>query len=131
MFLSQLKVNNENINFSGAIKYLGVYLDSQLNLKQHIGYKCRMAMFNIHRIRNTRYSLTTEATHTLVFGLVISHLDFCNSILFGLPQSSIKNYRELKTQQPNSFSIRVNLIVLQRLERLSTGFQLLPGYNSK
>ena len=43
----QLNVNGEDINLSEAVEYLGVYLDS---LKQHILYKCRMAMFNIHQI---------------------------------------------------------------------------------
>ena len=35
-------------------------------------------------------------THTLVLGSVMSHLDFCNSVLFGLPQKSIKKLQRLQ-----------------------------------
>ena len=34
--------------------------------------------------------LTIDATHTLVLGLVISHLDCSNGIMFGLPETSLK-----------------------------------------
>ena len=49
---------------------MGVYLNSQLSFKQHITHKCKVAMLNIHRIRNIRSTLTTEATHTLRFGYI-------------------------------------------------------------
>ena len=81
-----LNVCGEDVNLSVDIRYLGVYLDSQLSFKQHITHKCKVAMLNIHRIGNIRSTLTTEATHTLVLGLVTSHFDFCNSVLFGLPK---------------------------------------------
>ena len=34
--------------------------------------------------------LTKDATHTLVLGLVILHLDYSNGIMFGLPETSLK-----------------------------------------
>ena len=91
-----LKVNGEDVPASVHIKYLGVHLDQQLSFKQHITQKCKVAMLNIHRIRNIRSTLTTEAAHTLVLGLVISHLDFCNSILFGLPKKSVNQLQRVQ-----------------------------------
>ena len=91
-----LKVCGEDISLSIDIRYLGVYLDSQLSFKQHITHKCKVAMLNIHRIRNIRSTLTTEATYTLVLGFVASHLDFCNSVLFGLPKNSIKKLQRVQ-----------------------------------
>ena len=34
-------------------------------------------------------SLTKDAANTLALGLVISHLDYCNAILVGLPDTDI------------------------------------------
>ena len=34
--------------------------------------------------------LTKDAHHTLVLGLVISHLDYSNGIMFGLPETSLR-----------------------------------------
>ena len=44
----------------------------------------------------SEFTLTTEPMHTLVLGLVMSHLDFCNSVQFGLPQKSIKKLQSAK-----------------------------------
>ena len=84
-----LNINNTEIKLANKIKYLGVLLDRQLNLKQHITSKCQIAMLNIHCIRNIRHLLAQEATETLVMGRVMSHLDYCNGILAGLPDVDI------------------------------------------
>ena len=47
--------------------------------------KCCMAMFNLQKIRQIRQILTMDACQTLVFGLVISHLDYANALYIGLP----------------------------------------------
>ena len=67
------------------IKLLGTYLDKHLTFKQHITTKCKTAMFNIQRIKHIRKYLTKETCKTLVMGLVTSYLDYCNSLLYGLP----------------------------------------------
>jgi hypothetical protein len=41
------------------------------------------------RIKSIRKYLTKEATECLVLSLVISHLDYCNVILYGIAQSEI------------------------------------------
>ena len=46
-------------------------------------------MINYLRIKNIRKYLTKEATEILVLSLVISHLDYCNVILYGIAQSEI------------------------------------------
>ena len=71
------------------MKYLGVLLDQKLNLKQHITSKCQTAMLNIQQIKNIRHLLTQEATEILVLGTVMSCLDYCNSVLVGLPDVDI------------------------------------------
>ena len=84
-----LNVNNTEIEHADKIKYLGVTLDQRLNLKQHMTSKCQTAMLNIQQIKNIRHLLTQEATEILVLGTVMSHLDYCNSILAGLPDVDI------------------------------------------
>ena len=46
-------------------------------------------MFNIQRIKHIRKYLTQSACETLVHGLVMSHLDYTNSLMFGLPSCDI------------------------------------------
>ena len=46
-------------------------------------------MMNLLEIKQLRRVLTQEAAHILVRGLVISHLDYCNSMFAGLPTCKI------------------------------------------
>ena len=63
---------------------LGVVLDCQHHRS------CRFALYNICRIRPF---LTREATQLLV---VISHLNYCNSLLAGLPVFAIKPLKHIQ-----------------------------------
>ena len=90
------KCKADTINVAGdlilrtnSIKYLGVQMDSNLNLKQHITNKCRSAMFNFLRIKSIRHLLDEDTTSSLCLSLCIYHLDYCNSLLYGLPGTSI------------------------------------------
>ena len=71
------------------VKYLGMWMDCNLTFKDHIVKKYRTAMINLQWIKLIRPFLKPEACTTLMLGLIISHLDYCNSILVGLPDVSI------------------------------------------
>ena len=80
----------------GAIKLLGMDLDSQLSFKSHIVRKCRTAMFSLLKIKHIRKHLTAQACEVLVHGLVMSHLDYGNSLFFGLPDCDIKQLQRVQ-----------------------------------
>ena len=88
--LLTLKVCGESIPYSESIKYLGICIDSNLCLHNHIASKCRTAMCNLFRIVNIRNFLTTEACHTTMLTTVISHFDYANAIMVGLPEKHCK-----------------------------------------
>ena len=53
------------------------------SLKTHITKKCQAAMENLVKIHKIRKYLMEEATKLLLVGLVLSHLDYANTILAG------------------------------------------------
>ncbi|XP_053506437.1 uncharacterized protein LOC128623388 [Ictalurus furcatus] len=69
---------------------LGVILDDSLTFIDHISTTARSCRFILYNIKKIRPYLTEQATQILVQALVISKLDYCNSLLSGLPASSIK-----------------------------------------
>ena len=88
------------------IKYLGAWLD-----QEHIVNKCRTAMLNIQRIKHLRPLLTEAVTQVLVLGLVISHIDYCNSLFVGLPETDISKLQRIQNvvaklvlNKPRSYS---------------------------
>ena len=89
-------IKDETVNKSSVLKYLGVWLDQSLSLKTHTSRKCRVAMLNIQRLKLMRSSLTVETCKTLVQGLVISHLDYANAILAGLPNCELNKLQRVQ-----------------------------------
>ena len=60
-----------------------------LTYKYHIKQKCKIAMYNIQRIKHIHYMLTEESCRILVQSLVISHLDYGNALFIGLPDCDL------------------------------------------
>ena len=58
-------------------------------MKEHINFICKTAFLEIRRISTICHYLIDDATKTLVVSLVLSRIDYCNSLLAGLPQSLV------------------------------------------
>ncbi|XP_047190220.1 uncharacterized protein LOC124850500 [Scophthalmus maximus] len=69
---------------------LGVTLDDQLSFTANITVTNRSCRFILHNNRRIRPFLTEKATQVLVQALFISRLDYCNSLLAGLPACAIR-----------------------------------------
>ncbi|KAI4880757.1 hypothetical protein NFI96_025941, partial [Prochilodus magdalenae] len=83
---------------------LGVILDGQLSFSAHIANLTKSCRFLLYNIRRIRPFLSQEATQLLVQSLVTSRLDYCNSLLAGLPLRAIRPCNLFKTLQPVSSS---------------------------
>ena len=53
-------------------------------------------MANFIRIRGIRHLLTEEAASNLVLSLCVSHLDYCNAALYGLPDITIRRMQRVQ-----------------------------------
>ena len=87
---NSILANGEIIQRSSSIKYLGALIDEKLSFKQYITSKCKMAMWNLQKLKAIRSVLTDDVCKTLVSALVLSHLDYANAILSSLPEVDIK-----------------------------------------
>ena len=93
---TSILVSDEIIQRSPIIKYLGALIDERLSFKQFINSKCRMAMWNLQKLKAKRNVLTDDVCKTLVSALVLSHLDYANVILSGLPEVDIKKMQHVQ-----------------------------------
>ena len=92
-------VNGKEVPRSGYICYLGVWFDQYMTLKSHITKKCTTAMLSFQKIKLIRRYLTKGAATTLVVGQIISHFDYCNSILYGLPDCNINKFQRIQNKE--------------------------------
>ena len=99
-----IKVGQESVIISDHLKYLGVWFDSLLSMEKHITTKCQIASMNIRNIAAIRRFIDLDTAKLLASSLVLTHLDYSNSILSGLPNKSI-----LKLQRIQNWAAKVVL----------------------
>ena len=92
----KIDVNGEEITRADHTRYLGAYLDQKLDFKLHIQAKSRAAILNVLRIKAARKYLTRSACNKLMVSLVLSHLDYANSLLGGLLKASIAKLQRIQ-----------------------------------
>ena len=66
-----------------------------MSMSIHIGKICSKAFCGLYKIRQLRKFLNPESTKTLVHAFVTSHLDYCNSLLFGVPKYQIDRLQKV------------------------------------
>ena len=91
-----LRIEGEIANRSHIVKYLGAWLDSKLSLKTHVKKKLASAMLNLHGIEIIQKFLIRDSCTKLVVSLCLSHLDYSNSILYELPNSTIQQMQHIQ-----------------------------------
>ena len=79
-----------------------IWFDSNLNLQEQIYITCKSGFFHLYNIRRIRRYLSQESARTLVHAFIIGRMDYCNSLLFGLP-----SYPLLKLQRLQNAAARL------------------------
>ena len=87
--VDSLQIGNETITSSSEVKNLGSWFDTQLKMDSHISKCCRTAFFQLFNIRRIRKFLSYDTAQILINAFVTSRLDYCNSLLYGLPDNQI------------------------------------------
>ena len=87
-----------------SVRDLGLHLDEELKHSTHVNKLTSISFNMIHNISRISHLLDIETTKTLVQALVLSHLDYCNSMLLGIP-----NYNINKLQCIQNMSVRIVL----------------------
>lgn len=97
------KIESRNINVadtivepSDQIKYLGVQLDSSLTLNNFVSTKIKNAAASIRNIKAIRQYIDIDTAKLLSCSLVLTHLDFVNSALYGLPKYQFERLQRVQ-----------------------------------
>ena len=89
-------VGKEAISPVNKARNLGVVFDRTMSMEKHISSVCQSAYYQLRRIAEIRHCLTFGAAESIIHALITSRLDFCNSLLAGLPSSAIKRLQAVQ-----------------------------------
>ena len=79
-----------------CVRDLGVVFDHHMTMHKNITKTCASCYFHLRNISSIRDSLTDEATIQLVHAFVSSRIDYCNPLLYGIPEYAIKKLQRVQ-----------------------------------
>ena len=83
--VDSLMVGKASIPFTRLVKPLGVTFDAALSFDQHASTVVRSCFFHVRSLSKVCSYLISKAANSITVSLILSKLDYCNSLLAGLP----------------------------------------------
>ena len=91
-----INISHHLVPTSETVCSLGATIDKHLTMSKHINKICGSASLAIRNIGRVRKYLDQHSTERLVHAFVTSRLDYCNSLLYGLPAKEISKLQRLQ-----------------------------------
>ena len=90
-----LDVRNCTLAPADTVRNLGVIFDSELSFKKQIDAVIRNCNYQIRNIYAIRKYLDKRCLQTLVNSMVMSRIDYCNSLYIGLPNYLLRKLQTI------------------------------------
>ena len=84
--IDHINVGTSDIRPVGSVQNLGLWFDRSMTMSSHVGKVCSKAFRGLYNICQIRKFFSEDSTKTLIHAFVTSHLDYCNSLLYGIPK---------------------------------------------
>ena len=97
--LATVNVAGSQIPLADHIKILGVTLDKNLSMNNHVSTVCKSIHYHIRALRHIRSSISEDMAKMVACALVGSRLDYANSVLFGATQKNISKLRKAQNHR--------------------------------
>ena len=92
----QLKVGQHVINSSTSVRNLGVFFDDQMSMTRQVNSIISSVNLQLRNIRRIQRHLNQDTKHHIVRALILSRMDYCNSLLYGIKSKDICRLQSLQ-----------------------------------
>ncbi|CAB4036288.1 Hypothetical predicted protein, partial [Paramuricea clavata] len=94
--ISQIKIGDLVVDKSKVVRNLGSWFDERFIMETHINKVCKTAFYHLHNIRRIRKYLSPESAEILVHAFITTRLDYCKSLMFGVPQYELAKLQRVQ-----------------------------------
>ena len=84
---SAFRLADDNVVPTTYVRNLGAYFDALISMATHVSRLVSTCFYQLRRVRVIRRSIPTSTTIQIISSFVMSRIDYCNSLLAGLPAS--------------------------------------------
>jgi len=95
---------------SYTVKSHGVIIDSRRYFDSHVRGVFIACNYQTRVLRRVRKYLTTGTAQTIAYSIFGSHIDYCNSLLYGAPVAGLDNL-----QRTQNNAARIVLVVSRKM----------------
>ena len=94
--MNKIKIDSIDISTASGVRNVGAIFDSALSSEAFVNSICKSAWFNLFNISRSRGSLTTDAAKILIQAYVMSKIDYCISLLYGIPDKLLNRIQRIQ-----------------------------------
>jgi hypothetical protein len=91
-------IDDTEISPSTCVHNLGVKFDNKMDMSQQVNKLCRTINFHIRNIWKIRRFIDQDTCHDIVRSLILSRLDYCNSLLKGITKANLLRLQRLQNK---------------------------------
>ncbi len=96
LVLDSVTIGDAYISSTGSTTNLGAGFDSEMSMKFHIQMVCKSGYYHLRNISRIKKCLTYDALEKLIHALISSRIDYCNTLLMGVPKYSMDKVQRLQ-----------------------------------
>ena len=91
-----LEIGATVVKPTDVVRDLNVLLDSDLTVKRHVSKTVSTCFYHLRWLWQLRRHMDIDTMKQLVSALIFSRLDYCNAVLYRLPQSTINHLQRVQ-----------------------------------
>ena len=78
------------------VRNLGTWLDTNFTMSAHINETCQAAIYHLYNIKRISRYLSYDDRKSIVQAVIMSRIDYCNSLLVGVPSTQLSKLQRLQ-----------------------------------
>jgi hypothetical protein len=91
-----LVIGNVTVHPSTAVRDLGVMIDADLTLRVQVSHLVAKCFGSLRQLRSVRQHVSASVMRPLVTSLILTRLDYCNSIFNSLPAVHLRRLQSVQ-----------------------------------
>jgi len=89
-------IGSNVVSQCAPVRDLGVFIYQDLTMKTYVQQTLSRCFATLRQLRSIRRCISTSVYNSLVSALVLSRLDYCNSLLIDLPLTHIQRLQSVQ-----------------------------------
>jgi len=90
-----VRIGSKTVQPVSAVHDLGIMLDAEVTMSTHVSAVIKASFMALRWIGNMRRSILRHALLTLIQALVVSKVDYCNSVLAGVSDTLLRQLQSI------------------------------------